>query len=90
MLAKLPVNDLVKRPYAHILPAFSTLHALADAFSIVSMRRERVRLVMCIAEPILRVAHETCKVQRMHCSWEMTEPIICICGFAAHDDAGQI
>ncbi len=90
MLAKLPVNDLVKGQYPHILHAFSMLHALTAAFSIAIMRSKRVWLVMGMTQPIIRVAHGNCRTHRMHCSWEMTEPIIRIPGFAAQNGAGQI
>jgi len=38
MPAKLAVNALGKGQYAHVLPAFSTLHALTAAFSIAALK----------------------------------------------------
>lgn len=79
MPAKLAVNALVKGQYAHVLPAFGTLHALTAAFSIASMHSNKA----C-------VAHEYCQAHRMHFSWEKTRPDTRILGFAAQNGAGQI
>lgn len=73
------------------LPCAHCMHChLLQHCSIESMCSKRVRLVMGIAEPIIRVAYENCIAHHAHCSWEIPEPIIRIPGFAAQDDVSAI